>query len=278
MTSWIRVNPVPVDNSVRPFLFKLSSNEFCEQFNQYFYATLYTQSVKRPLAVYDLNNPIGPAYALIKQTFQDVSGTTFTDSMLPNATTLNQHDFSRVIPYVNTLSRADLQLFATNMLEWNPSMLKTISTIRTQYNIPNIINVGVQILRGLVPRNSTNTAKIEGYVQAVTEVSTTLGNPAQLTVFVMADQVDLLEFTRLANKNWKIITFPSVTSNGMSVTASSVTQRIQGYSEFITALSCLQTSENLITSLSSDVGKFLYTTNTVMNSFRSMDVPTFVAN
>jgi hypothetical protein len=277
MTSWIRVNPVPLDNSVRPFLFKLSSNEFCEQFNQYFYATLYTQSVKRPLAVYDLNNPIGPAYALIKQTFQDVSGTTFTDSMLPNATTLNQHDLSRVIPYVNSVSRADLQLSAADVLEWSAPMLKSISVIRTQYNVPNTINVGVQILAD-VGRNPNNPLKINGYIQAVTEVSTTLGNPAQLTVFVMADQNDLLEFTRQANRNWKIITFPSVTSNGMSVTATSVNQRIQGYSEFIAALSCLQTSENLITSLSSNVGKFLYTTNTVMNSFRSMDVPTFLAN
>ena len=65
MTSWIRVAPKKMtDDAVRPFLYKTGSAELADEFNQYFYATLYSQSVKRPLYVYDMANPIGPSSGL----------------------------------------------------------------------------------------------------------------------------------------------------------------------------------------------------------------------
>jgi hypothetical protein len=281
MTSWIRVAPKKkTDDAVRPFLYKTGPTEFCEEFNQYFYATLYSQSVGRPLAVYDQVNPVGPTFSLIKETFTTVPGMTFVDSMIPNATALNPHDGTRTIPYVNSLSREDLQMLATSILEWSVPMIKDISALRTQYNIPDIIDVGVHVTQPAGSRARDVASIISAYIDAVGQVDTRLGNPT-LRVFVAAEQQALLqEFMQQAKPSWKIYTIPLQNVNGFSVVSFDRQRgavRSQAYKEFIATLSCLQTSENLITSLSTETGKFLFMTNTTMTYFRSMEATTFVA-
>jgi hypothetical protein len=283
MTSWIRVAPKKMtDDAVRPFLYKTGSAELADEFNQYFYATLYSQSVKRPLYVYDMANPIGPSYALIKETFVGVPETSFTDSMMPNATTLNPHDGTRAIPYVNSLPRDELQTLAAGVLEWSPSMLKEISLIRTRANLPDVIDVGVHMVsKGVRPSDVSSV--VAAYLDAVRQVDTRLGNPASLNVFVAAEQSVLLQdFVTKAPRSWRIYTIPqtNMNVNGFSVVTFDRQQlrvRLEAYNEYVAILSCLQTSENLITSLSSDVGKFLFMTNTTMTYFRSMEATAFVA-
>ena len=68
MTSWIRVPPKKkTEDTVRPFLFKTSSVEFADEFNQYFYTSLYSQSVKRPLTVYDWQTLLVPLTLLSRK-------------------------------------------------------------------------------------------------------------------------------------------------------------------------------------------------------------------
>jgi hypothetical protein len=282
MTSWIRVAPKKkVDEAVRPFLFKTGAAEFCDEFNQYLYTTLYTQSVRRPLTIYDQVNPVSPNFAIIKETFCEVPGTSFVDSMIPNVTTLNAHDGNRVIPYVNSIPREDLQTSAASILEWSPSMLKEISAIRTQNNLPDLFDVGVHMVQPLNSRSRDNVAVVSAYIDAVREVDTRLGNPSVLRVFVGAEQSILLqEFMQQAKPSWKIYTITQLNVNGFSVVTFDRQQprvRLQAYKEFIATLSCLQTSENLITSLSNETGKFLFMTNTTMTYFRSMEATAFVA-
>jgi hypothetical protein len=284
MTSWIRVAPKKKteDVAVRPFLYKTASAEFADEFNQYFYATLYSQSVKRPLYVYDMANPIGPTYALLKETFVGVPGTSFTDSMMPNMTTLNPHDGTRAIPYVNSLPREEVQTLAAGILEWSPSMIKEISVIRTRVRLPDIFDVGVHIVSKSL-RPSDVSSVVSAYIDAVSQVNTRLGNPRTLHVFVAAEQSVLLqEFLTKVPPSWKIFTIPqtNINANGFSVQTFDRQQtrvRLETYNEYVAMLSCLQTSENLITSLSSDVGKFLFMTNSTMTYFRSMEATTFVA-
>jgi hypothetical protein len=283
MTSWIRVAPKKkTEDTVRPFLFKTGSAEFADEFNQYFYTTLYAQSVKRPLSVYDMVNPLGSSYSIIKETFAEVPGTTFTDSMMPNVTTLNAHDGTRVIPFVNSLARDDIQSSATSILEWSPSMIKDISVIRTRANIPDVIDVGVHMVSRNVLRSSDVSSIVGAYIDAVRQVDTLLKKET-LNIFVAAEQSLLLqEFLVKAAPNWKIFMIPqtNMNINGFSVQTFERQQgrlRLEAYKEFVAMLSCLQTSENLITSLSSEVGKFLFMTNTTMTYFRSMEATTFLA-
>jgi hypothetical protein len=227
-------------------------------------------------------NPIGPSYALIKETFVGVPETSFTDSMMPNATTLNPHDGTRAIPYVNSLPRDELQTLAAGVLEWSPSMLKEISLIRTRANLPDVIDVGVHMVsKGVRPSDVSSV--VAAYLDAVRQVDTRLGNPASLNVFVAAEQSVLLQdFVTKAPRSWRIYTIPqtNMNVNGFSVVTFDRQQlrvRLEAYNEYVAILSCLQTSENLITSLSSDVGKFLFMTNTTMTYFRSMEATAFVA-
>ena len=283
MTSWIRVPPKKTtEEVVRPFLFKTSSAEFADEFNQYFYATVYSQSVKRPLMVYDMVNPLGTSYALIKETFVEVPGSSFTDSMMPNVTTLNAHDGTRVIPYVNSLQQDELQSTAASILEWSPSMIKDISVIRTRANIPDVIDVGVHMSSRNILRVSDVSSIVAAYFDAVRQIDTRLKKET-LNIFVAAEQSLLLqEFLVKAPSNWKIFTVPqtNMNVNGFSVQTFERQQgrlRLESYKEFVAVLSCLQTCENLITSLSSEVGKFLFMTNTTMTYFRSMEATKFLA-
>ena len=284
MTSWIRVAPKKkTDDAVRPFLYKTGAAEFADEFNQYFYATLYSQSVKRPLSLYDMANAIGPAYTLIKETFVSIPETSFTDSMMPNVTTLNPHDGTRAIPYVNSLPREEIQTLAAGILEWSPSMVKEISVIRTRANLPDVFDIGVHMVSRSGMRPSDVSSVVAAYLDAVRQVDTRLGNPQTLNVFVASEQSVLLqEFLSKASPSWKIfmISQTNMNVNGFSVVTFERQQlrvRLEAYKEYVAMLSCLQTSENLITSLSSDVGKFLFMTNTTMSYFRSMEATAFVA-
>jgi hypothetical protein len=283
MTSWIKVPPPKkkVDDAVRPFLFKLDNSDFCEQFNQYLYSVLYVNSVNRPLTVYDQVNPVGPSFALIKDTFANVPGVNFVDSMVPNASTLNQHDNTRVIPFINTIRQEDLQTAAVGILEWNESMLKDISVLRTQYNIPDMIDVGVYMTQPAGSRRDDTAFVVNSYINTVTDVDNRLSNPPVLNVFIASNDSALLQdFIIRAKSSWKIHMIPQLTVSGFSVASFDRQQarvRLQAYKEFIAILSCLQTSENLITSFSNEVGKFLFMTNTTMTYFKSMESTKFVA-
>jgi hypothetical protein len=105
-------------------------------------------------------------------------------TMAVNVTKLSQHDATRVIPYVNGLKREDIQVDAASILEWSPSMFSQISKLRTQYNIPDIINVGVHIHVNSSARRVDPVAVVAGYIQAVRDLNATLGSPEVLSVFV----------------------------------------------------------------------------------------------
>ena len=102
-----------------------------------------------------------------------------------------------------------------------------------------------------------------------------------IDVFVASEnQLVLQDFLSKVPSTWKIHVIQSSNPNvsGFSHVSFQIQpQRIRQatYNEFLASLACLQTSGNLITTLSSDVGRFLFLTNEVMTHFRSMDVPVF---
>lgn len=279
MTSWIRVpfKKKVEEPNVRPYFFRTESAEFCSQFNQYFYAQAFAASQGRPLIVYDQANPISVNFAMIKETFEDASGTTFTDTMIPNATTLVQGDRARVAPYINGLTREALRSRAATALEFKTEVLYEIGQVRLQNNVPEDIDVGLHIK----PLNLRNGESIQAYVEAVREVERRLKKDT-LSIFIVAEDEVLQRFLAAAPQHWSISAIhPSTPAiNGFSYRTferQPARQKTVAYMEFLASLQTLQTAANVITSLSTDVGKFIFLTNQTMQYFRSMDVAAFAA-
>lgn len=274
MTSWIRVAPKKKQEEVRSLFFKLEEGEFCSQFIQYLYSKLYADSLGRPLITYDRSNPISANFPLIQGTFQ-TSGT-FSDGMVPNVTMIGQRDMGKIFPYVNGLSRDELRLKAAELLQWNSATLLAINAVKAQNKVPDTCDVGVHIRAP----ESRERVPVSAYIAAITEVYSRLKKDT-INVFVASEnQLVLQDFLSKVPSKWRIHVIqssnPSV-SGFSHVSFQGQPQRIRQaiYNEFLASLACLQMSENLITTLSSDVGRFLFLTNEVMTHFRSMDVPIF---
>ena len=275
MTSWIRVAPKKTKESLRSLFFKLEEGEFCSQFNQYLYSNMYAESLGRPLITYDKSNPISANFPLIQGTFQ-TSGVTFSDGMVPNVTMILQRDMNKIFPYINALSTDLLRTKASEILQWNSTTLATVESLKRQNNIPEMCDIGIHIRSP----ESRNNLPMAAYIGAITEVYNRL-KKSTIDIFVVSESQTLLQdFLSKVPSNWKIhmIQKSSMNVSGFSnITFDRQPQRIRlaTYNEFLANLACLQAVSNLITSLSSDVGRFLFLTNQVMTHFRSMDIHTF---
>jgi hypothetical protein len=212
---------------------------------------------------------------MIKETFEDASGASFTDTMIPNATNLVQGDRTRVAPYINGLTREALRAKAVAALEFKTEILYEIGQVRLQNNVPEDIDVGLHI-KPLIPRNGES---IQVYVDAVREVERRLKKDT-LNIFVAAEDDALQKFLAAAPQHWNISAIhPSTPAiNGFSYRTferQPARQKTVAYMEFLATLQSLQTSANVITSLSTEVGKFIFLTNQTMQFFRSMDAAAF---
>jgi hypothetical protein len=274
MTSWIRVAPKKKQEEVRSLFFKLEEGEFCSQFNQYFYSKLYADSLGRPLITYDRSNPISANFPLIQGTFQTTG--TFSDAMVPNVTMIAQRDMAKIFPYINELSKDELRLKAVEFLQWNSETLASVKALKTQNHVPETCDVGVHIRAP----ESRDRLPVSAYIAAITEVYNRLKKNT-INVFVASEnQLVLQDFLSKVPSTWKIHMIQSSNPNVSGFSQLSFDRqpqriRLVTYNEFLANLACLQTCENLITTLSSDVGRFLYLTNEVMTHFRSMDMPVF---
>ena len=254
--------------------FKLEEGEFCSQFIQYLYSKLYADSLGRPLITYDRSNPISANFPLIQGTFQ--ARGTFSDAMVPNVTIIGQRDMGKIYPYINAITTDDLRSKASEFLQWNSATLASINTLKAQNKVPETCDVGVHI-RAPEPRERV---PISAYIGAITEVYTRLKKDT-IDIFVASEsQLVLQDFLSKVPSSWKIhvIQSSNPTVSGFShLSFDRQPQRIRQatYNEYVASLACLQTCGNLITTLSSDVGRFLFLTNEAMTHFRSMDVPTF---
>lgn len=274
MTSWIRVAPKKKKEEVRSLFFKLEEGEFCGQFNQYLYSKLYADSLNRPLIAYDRSNPVSANFPLIQGTFE-TDGTTFSDAMVPNVTIITQRDMNKIYPYVTGLSTDELREKASEILQWNSTTLATVISIKKQNMIPEC-DVGVH----LRSPESRDRMPVMAYIGAITEVFNRLKKDS-IDIFVASENDTLLQdFLTKVPPTWRIHTVQksSPVASGFSLASfdrQPARMRVAMYNEFLANLVCLQSVGNLITSLSSDVGRFLFLTNQTMTHFRSMDTPTF---
>ena len=275
MTSWIKHNIVkPIGQAVEKssFLFETTDAGFCSQFNNYLYAVLYARSEKTPLYVNDSINAVSIRYPLIQNTFVKMADVNFTDIQITTATNLKKR-----IPQMRTfLNRVELGDTAKDILTWNPTILKDINNILDDTNIPNTFDVGVNIRSGDMALE-TKLVPVNTYIEAVRDFQKK-SKKDTLDVFLMTDSANSLEeFKKKKDPSWNIfiLKYP-VDMTGHTqrdFNALPTKQRKDAYLDFVTELFIMQQIPYIVCTFSSNVGRFLHTSDSTVYS---LDVAKYI--
>jgi hypothetical protein len=280
MTSWIRAQP-PVRSPTavgRPFLFETNDLGLCANFNQFLYAYAYSalQEGEKPLAVYDMQNCISPGFSLIKSTFADISGVIYADSMVPSATSLKRIQ-PRVMETVKGLSLGMLRATAQKIFQWNSQLTSTVKEIFDKARLPAAFDLGIHIRAGdkITTREMTSIS-IDKYIAATKKYQADAGLD-ELHIFIMTDTISLRSaFIKKADPSWKVYYLPTPLPQPEGHVQSAFNNsprrvKIAAYNYFMAELIVMQSIPDILCTLSSNVGRFLYYTVEHYDGIMSLD-------
>jgi hypothetical protein len=282
MTSWIRARPPPRAETPleRPFLFETNDLGLCANFNQFLYAYAYAytglQEAQKPLIVYDLQNCISPSFPLIKSTFLDMSGVTFVDSMVPSAVSLKR-SLPKVMETVRTVPLERLRTLAQKIFQWSPQLTPIVKDIFDKAKLPTSFDLGIHIRAGdkITTREMANIS-IDKYIAATKKYQADAGLD-ELEIFIMTDTIPLrAAFVKKADPTWKIFYLPTPLpqpEGHIQAVFNNSPRRIKitAYNYFMAELMLMQSIPDIICTLSSNVGRFLYYTVEHQDGIMSLD-------
>jgi len=280
MTSWIRAQYVPGKAIIgRPILFETTDAGFCANFNQYLYAYAYAamQPEQKALTVYDLQNCLSPSLPLIKNSFADVSGVTFVDSLPPSAQNIRKQ-FPKVMATVTALPIESLRATAQDIFRWSPAVENMAKDILEQAKLPAAFDLGIHIRAGdKITTREMTMIPIERYVAAAKQYQAE-SNLDELHIFIMTDTIPMrTQFIKLADPSWKIYylptSMPQTTGHVQAAFNNSPRRtKLAAYNSFLAELIVMQGIPDILCTLSSHVGRFLYYTVEHADGIMSLDV------
>ena len=275
MTSWIRVPPVKQVEAQKTYFFETTEDGFCNNFNQYLYARLFSLSEGKPLQVYDRTNAVSSNFPVIQNTFVDVSGVSFVDSMAPRASSI-QKLMRRVLDHARGVPLANLRATAQDAFQWKDSLVDKLTTIIQGASLPATFDAGIHIRSGDVTatRDLRAGITVDQYVQAVRAIQKKAGKE-KMAVFVMTDSAQRLgEFVKKADPSWKVYTLSNPTLSPTSG-RNPAAMRLTAYTYFMAELLVMQSINDIVCRLSNNVGKFLYLTVEHPDRILSLDASRF---
>jgi hypothetical protein len=284
MTSWIRANPLPKGQSLleRPMLFETTDEGLCANFNQFLYAYVYAAIQGKALTVFDMQNCVSPSFPLIKSTFADVTGVNYVDSMVPSAISLKRAQ-PKVMETVKGLPLETLCKTAQDIFKWGPQMTPILKDIFDKAGLPTAFDLGIHIRAGdKITTRQMNAISIDKYVAATKKYQTESGLD-ELHIFIMTDTVSLRsQFIQKADASWKVhyLPTPLPQPDGHVQSAFNNSPRrvkTAAYNYFIAELVVMQSIPDILCTLSSNVGRFLYYTVEHPEGIMSLDAKMIVS-
>ena len=132
MSSWNARYTTPTNK----YTLQYSTNQsgFASNFNNFLYTYLYAQRSKKPLYVYDLNNPISTMYHMLKDSFVKPSNIVYTDKPSDQKSTISS---SMIRALTVSLSNTVLQKETTKLFRLTPEMASQIQTELSKYTLPS---------------------------------------------------------------------------------------------------------------------------------------------
>jgi hypothetical protein len=284
MTSWVRARPLPRSEvpTERPLLFETNEQGLCANFNQFLYAYAYAESEKKSLSVYDMQNSISPSFPLIKSTFADISGVTYIDSMLPSAISLRRN-ISRVMDVAKGIPLATLRTTAQRIFQWNPQLTPIVKEIFDKAKLPGAFDLGIHIRAGdKITTREMASISIDRYIAATKKYQTDSALD-ELHIFIMTDTIPLrAAFIKKADPSWTIYYLPTQLPqpdghSEVGFNGSPRRLKILAYNYFMAELIVMQSIPDILCTLSSNVGRFLYYTVEHEEGIMSLDAKMAIA-
>jgi hypothetical protein len=276
MTSWIRANPQRTTTVERALFFETTVSGICANFNQFLYAYAYAETEGKPLTVYDMNNSISPSFPLIKNSFADMSGAVFVDSMPAIATSVRRI-MPRVMEKVQALPMDTLRATAQRIFKWNPRILPQAREIYEKASLPAAFDLGIHIRAGdKITTREMTAISIDKYVAATKKYQEDSGLD-ELHIFIMTDTIPLrAAFIKKADPSWKIYYLPTPLpqpEGHIQAVFNGSPQRLKmpAYTYFMAELIIMQSIPDILCTLSSNVGRFLYYTVDHSDGIMSLD-------
>lgn len=281
MTSWVRARPLPRSEAPaeRPFLFETNEGGLCANFNQFLYAYSFAalQGGKKPLIVYDMLNCISPGFSLIKDTFADMSGVSFVDSMAPSAVSLKRN-LTRVMETMRGLPLETLRATAQDIFKWNSKLTPIVKEIFDKASLPAAFDLGIHIRAGdKITTREMASISIDKYVAATKKYQLDAGLD-ELHIFIMTDTIPLrAAFIKKADPSWKVYYLPTPLpqpDGHIQAAFNNSPRRLKttAYNYFMAELMIIQSIPDILCTLSSNVGRFLYYTVEHNDGIMSLDL------
>jgi hypothetical protein len=275
MTSWIRA-PLPKKLEPKGLLFETTDGGFCSNFNQFLYAYAYSVAEGKPLQVYDLANCVAVTYPLLKNTFIDMSGVTYTDGM-SLGTTSTRRSIARVMMNAQTMPLATLRRQAQQLFQWRPEFIPTLEGVLSSAGLPAEFDAGVHIRVGdRITTRDRRTVPVDDYIRAVKKIQADL-KKEEMNLFLMSDSLTAVEeFKKKMPTTWKVYTLPSALPSPDGHIQSQFNRaparaRMTAYHSFMAEILVMQSISHIVCAMSSNVGRFLYYTVEHPENMVSMD-------
>ena len=226
--------------------------------------------------VYDMLNSISPGLALIKDTFADMSGVTFVDSMVPSTISLKRN-IARVMETVKGLPLGALRATAQDIFKWNSKLTPIVKEIFEKANLPGSFDLGIHIRAGdKITTREMASISIDKYIAAAKKYQADAGLD-ELHIFIMTDTIPLREaFIKKADPTWSIHYLPTPLpqpEGHVQISFNNSPRRLKtpAYNYFMAELMIIQSIPDILCTLSSNVGRFLYYTVEHNDGIMSLD-------
>jgi hypothetical protein len=279
MTSWIKVPRKTKSEDgprIRNYFLRLENTNFAGSFTALFNAYMFSIINTRNLYVYDGANAISSTYSFLQETFEPTESIHYVSEMMPGVTVLTGNSDPRYAGFLTQTPQNTLRSNATPVLRWNQKMLESIMEITKAQELPSKFDVGVHI-RSRSRVDMIRPPTVASYVSAIEDALRTQKVKEQNIFVLVSEPTDFIEFQNLAPKSWKLFQISPASStirgiNTISFNRQSTAVKLNAYKEHIAELYCMQQSTNIIGTLSTDIGKFLYLTAKTPETFKSLDV------
>jgi len=270
MSSWNSIPSKKYDN--KHLVYSTTQVGFASNFNNFLYTYLHAKKVKKPLYVYDKDNPISSNYSILKETFVKPSNIVYIDQPLNHK---NNISTSMIRALTATIQNTRLQQEAANLFRLTPEMTSHIQTELSNYSFPKF-DIGVHIRSGdKITTGEMEKIPIDAYINAIKKSS------IDTNVFVMTDNMELLESLKNGvDKSIHIYsinqTSPCASGHNQDIFNLSTKEiKLKAYIQFMTELHIMQQIPNIICTFSSNIGRYLYLTSPT-TKFISLDIKTFL--
>lgn len=270
MSSWAnRTATIPRKLTGEPF-FQTSVAGFCSNFNEFIFTYIYCQKRGIPFRVLDIPNCVSLNRPLLASLLQPHPNVEFLKQE-QSSKKITRKDILQLASMLN-VSAEDFQKAASDIFQWNPQTQEHFAEFFGHRKCPPVesFDVGLHIRSGdKITTGEMKEISLERYRQELEAIQKKIGKK-QLSIFVMTDNISLLhKLKAICSQNWTWFTFQEETpysqrghiQQEFNLLPSTV--RYQLFFQFLAELEVMKQMRYLIVSFTSNIGRWIYITNTV---------------